>query len=182
MHTVNVTGAGSLVLGFAIGLAMSSAANAGNFPDSKAHIVNVSPHVEITGFQFLNQDRDRRSRFTTSYAWKSTATQPIVAFEIVMLKYDAFDDRMINSRFVVQGKNSTNWSPLAPGESQRDGSIGFGEEDVFTGIAYVRRVRLADGTIWTVDEARLAAELKKIAPGIRNFGNLAPDPKAPAKE
>lgn len=159
-----------------------------NYPDRVAHVINISPHVEITSFSFSNQDRDRGrglssdTRFQANYAWKSTSSQPIVAIEVVMLKYDAFDERLIGSRFIVQGTNSVNWSPLPPGQSSSDGSIGFRDEDVFTGIAYVRKVRLGDGTVWRVDEGKLLQELKKVAPTIRNLGSLAPDPKAPPKE
>lgn len=159
-----------------------------NYADRKAYTVNISPHVEITTFSFSNEDRDRGrglssdTRFVANYSWKSTSQQPIVAIEIVMLKYDAFDERLIGSRFIVQGTNSANWSPLAPGQSSSDGSIGFRDEDVFTGIAYVRRVRLSDGTVWRVDEPKLLQELKKVAPSIRNPGSLAPDAKPPAKE
>lgn len=159
-----------------------------NYADRKAYTVNLSPHVEITSFSFANEDRDRGrglssdTRFITNYSWKNTSQQPIVALEIVMLKYDAFDERLIGSRFIVQGTNSANWSPLPPGQSSSDGSIGFRDEDVFTGIAYVRRVRLGDGSIWRVDESKLLQELKKVAPNIRNPGSLAPDAKPTAKE
>jgi hypothetical protein len=173
------------VIGLVYCLAVGAAQN---YPDRKAHTINISPYVEITSFSFANEDRDRGrglssdTRFMAHYSWKSTSQQPIVAIEIVMLKYDAFDERLIGSRFIVQGTNSVNWSPLPPGQSSSDGSIGFRDEDVFTGIAYVRRVRLADGTVWRVDENKLLQELKKVAPGIRNPGSLAPDPKAPGKE
>ncbi|MGY8905090.1 MAG: hypothetical protein ACKVIH_11140 [Burkholderiales bacterium] len=167
---------------------VSVAGAAQNYEDRKAYTVNLSPHVEITNFSFANADRDRgrglstETRFMAHYSWKSTSQQPIIALEIVMLKYDAFDERLIGSRFIVQGTNSVNWSPLQPGQSSSDGSISFRDEDVFTGIAYVRRVRLSDGTVWRVDESKLLQELKKVAPSIRNLGNLAPDEKPPAKE
>ncbi|WP_157463061.1 hypothetical protein [Curvibacter gracilis] len=159
-----------------------------NYADRKAYTVNISPYVEITNFSFANEDRDRGrglstdTRFIANYSWRNTSQQPIVALEIVMLKYDAFDERLIGSRFIVQGTNSANWSPLLPGQSSSDGSIGFRDEDVFTGIAYVRRVRLNDGSIWRVDESKLLQELKKVAPNIRNPGSLAPDAKPTAKE
>ena len=172
-----------------VGMSLALAARAAqNYPDRVAHVINISPHVEITSFSFSNQVRDRGrglpsdTRFQSNYAWKSTSSQPIVAIEIVMLKYDAFDERLIGSRFIVQGTNSVNWSALPPGQSSSDGSIGFRDEDVFTGIAYVRKVRLGDGTVWRVDESKLLQELKKMAPTIRNPGSLAPDPKAPPKE
>lgn len=172
-----------------IGMLLASAISAQqNYPGRVALVVNVSPHVEITSFSFGNQARDRGrglgtdSRFQANYAWKSTAAQPIVAIEMVMLKYDAFDERLIGGRFSIQGTSSVNWSPLPPGQSAQDGSIGLREEDVFTGIAYVRKVRLADGTVWRVDEATLERELRKVAPNLRNLGSLAADPKTPPRE
>jgi hypothetical protein len=167
---------------------VGTAGAAQNYADRKAYTINLSPHVEITDFSFANEDRDRgrglssETRFMASYSWKSTSQQPIVAIEMVMLKYDAFDERLIGSRFIVQGTNSVNWSPLQPGKSSSDGSISFRDEDVFTGVAYVRRVRLSDGTVWRVDESKLLQELKKVAPNIRNPGSLAPDAKPPVKE
>lgn len=176
----------SVVGALAIAYTVTAGA-AQNYPDRKAHTINLCPHVEITSFSYANEERSRGrgpsdTRFVANYAWKSTAQQPIVSLEIVMLKYDAFDERLIGSRFIVQGISSVNWSPLQPGQASSDGSIGFRDEDVFTGIAYVRRVRLSDGTVWRVDETKLLQELRKVAPGIKNPGSLAPDPKAPAKE
>lgn len=178
----------SIIFAVTLMVSVCVAGAAQNYSDRKAHTVNISPHVEITSFSFANEDRDRGrglssdSKFVTNYSWKSTSQQPIVALEIVMLKYDAFDERLIGSRFIVQGTNSANWSPLPPGQSSSDGAISFRDEDVFTGIAYVRRVRLGDGTIWRVDESKLLQELKKVAPNIRNPGSLAPDVKPGAKE
>lgn len=170
-------------------IAFACAAGAAqNYSDRKAHTVNISPYVEITNFSFANEDRDRGrglssdAKFVANYSWKNISQQPIVALEIVMLKYDAFDERLVGSRFIVQGTNSANWARLPPGQSSSDGAISFRDEDVFTGIAYVRRVRLGDGTIWRVDESKLLQELKKIAPNIRNPGSLAPDVKPSPKE
>ncbi len=150
---------------------------ASNFPDRKALIVQVCPYVELTSFSYANEDRDRSTRFVQRYNWINKSQQSIVAFEIVTLKYDAFDQRMFGSRTVVTGTDSANWTPLPAGAGSSDGTIGYGSEDVFTAIAYVRRVRLADGTVWSVNDLRLRDELKKVAPGIREFGNVAPDPK-----
>lgn len=66
---------------------------------------------------------------------------------------------------------------LQPGISSRDGTIGYGEEQVFTAIAYVRAVRLADGTVWEVAPTQLLAELRKNVPGFKDFGKLEPDSK-----
>lgn len=152
-----------------------------NFQDSRAIIVNVSPHIELSGFSFQNTSRDRRDRFEQGMSWKNTGTQPVVATEIIVLKYDPFDQREIGTRIVVEGKNSVDWSPLQPGEQARDGTIEIGHESTFTAVAYVRAVRLADGTVWRVNEKELADKLRQVVPGIKDFGSLKADPKAPAK-
>lgn len=158
-------------------LSVSVFAADSNYPDRKAIILNTSPHVELSGFSFGNRYVDRRNRFEQNLSWKNIGTQALAAFEIVVLKYDAFDQRVIGSRWTVTGKNSADWSPLAPGESSADGTIGYGSEEVFTAIAYVRAARLEDGTVWRVNETQLMNDLKKVAPGIRDFGSTKPDPK-----
>jgi hypothetical protein len=148
-----------------------------NYPDRKAYIINSCPHVELSGFSYQNRFADRRSRFETKMSWKNVASQPLAAFEIVILKYDAFNQRLIGERWTVTGTNSANWNPLPPGASSGDGTIGFRDEQVFTAIAYVRAARLADGTVWEVNPSQLLPELKKVVPGFKDFGKLDPDPK-----
>lgn len=160
------------LLGVSVAQAIDS-----NYPDRRAYIVNSAPQVELSGFGFQNAYKDRRTRFETSMKWKNIGTQPITAFEIVILKYDAFNRRLIGERWTVTGTNSANWSPLQPGASSGDGTIGYGEELVFTGVAYVRAVRLVDGSVWEVNPTELLASLPKIVPGFKDFGRLEPDPK-----
>lgn len=170
----------SIILALLFLLAMFSAtafAEDSNYPDRKAVILNTCPYVELSGFSFGNRYADRGNRFEQNLSWKNIGTQPLSAFEIVILKYDAFDQRVIGSRWTVTGKNSADWSPLASGEASTDGTLGYGTEEVFTAIAYVRSARLADGTVWRVNEAQLMNDLKKVAPGIRDFGSTKPDPK-----
>jgi hypothetical protein len=148
-----------------------------NYPARKPIILNTSPHVELSGFSFGNWFVDRRMRFEQHLSWTNTASQPLIAFEIVVLKYDAFDQRLLGSRWIVTGKNSADWRPLEPKEESHDGTIGFGSEEVLTAIAYVRSARLADGTVWRVNDVELMNQLRKLAPGIRDFGSVKPDPK-----
>ena len=82
---------------------------------------------------------------------------------------------MIGTRWTIAGKNSADWSALEPGQTNSDGSRSIGSEHVYTAIAYVRHVRLADGTIWTSDDTLLLAEIRKAAPQIRAFGAVQPD-------
>jgi hypothetical protein len=146
-----------------------------NYPDRKAIVVNNSPHVELSGFAFQNVYERSASRFSQDLRWKNITEQPVVAFEVVILKYDPFDRRLVGTRWIVSGKNSADWTPLAPGESSGDGTRGVGSEDVHTAIAYVRHVRLSDGTIWSAPESELLTAIKRAAPHIRQFGDVKPD-------
>ncbi len=161
---------------------MASAALEQNFPDRKALIVNSCPHVELSDFNYHNFYAERATRFAQDLKWKNVGTQPLVAFEVVILKYDPFDRRLIGTRWIITGKNSADWTPLQPGESNGDGTRSYGDEEVFTAIAYVRSARLQDGTVWYVDPAALATELKKAAPNLRQFGSLEPDPEPPKQQ
>jgi hypothetical protein len=40
---------------------------------------------------------------------------------------------------------------------------------------------LADGTVWRVNESELMQKLKGVAPGIKDFGSVKPDPKPEQK-
>lgn len=148
-----------------------------NYPGRKPVIVNTCPLVELSGFSFQNKYADGRTRFETTMSWKNTGTQPLTAFEIVILKYDAFDRRLMGERWTVTGVNSADWRPLQPGAQSADGTIGLSKEEVFTAIAYVRTARLADNTVWAVNDAQLITELRKVIPGMKDFGDLKPDPK-----
>ena len=147
-----------------------------NYPDRKALIVNNCPHVELSNFIFANRYGSGSTRFSQGMKWKNIGKQPLIAFEIVILNYDAFNRRMIGTRWTVTGRNSADWKPLEPGMSNGDGSSGFGVEEVFTGIAYVRLARFKDGTIWRANDAKLLEQLRKVAPEIEEFGDVKPDP------
>jgi hypothetical protein len=148
-----------------------------NFPDRKTIILDISPHMKITSFAFENtlEGRVSTSRHTFKYEWKNASSQPVLAFEVVTLKYDPFDESITGSRTLVAGKNSADFTPLQPGESSGDGTIGYGHIHVLTAIAYIRAVRFTDGTLWRADSAVVSAEVKKLAPRIKEVGQLVPD-------
>lgn len=169
----------NILLTFVIALfwGTSTEAQDSNYPDRKALIVNNCPFVELSGFSFKNEYADRATRFNQDLTWKNTGTQPILAIEVVILKYDAFDRRLVGTRWTVTGRNSADWSPLQPGASNSDGTRGLGTEEVFTAIAYVRSARLADGSVWRASDADLLAKLRSQVPGFKDFGDLKPDSK-----
>jgi hypothetical protein len=172
-HAVRLLVASAAMAVAATGLPAQGINN--NYPDRKAIVVNNSPHVELSGFTFQNAYQDRTSRFNQDMRWKNIGEQAIVAFEVVVLKYDPFHRRLVGSRWTVSGRNSADWTPLAPGESNGDGLRGIGSEIVHSAVAYIRHVRLADGTIWTANESELLAALRRAAPHIREFGDVKPD-------
>jgi hypothetical protein len=149
-----------------------------NFANRRALIANTCPYVELSDFSFQNRFDGRSStRFEQNLSWKNIGAQPIIAFEVVILKYDPFNQRQIGTRWVITGHDSANWAPLGPGDHGSDGTRGLGEEEVLTAIAYVRAARLADGTVWIVDDRHLLDELKKLVPEFKEFGDVKPDPR-----
>jgi hypothetical protein len=143
-----------------------------SYPDRKALIVNNCPYVQLRNFYFENRYERSSYRFVQSMMWTNIGGQSIVAFDIVILKYDAFNERINGNRWTVTGNNSQNWKPLEPGQSGKDTILGSGPEEAFTGIAYVRAVRLRDGTIWRADVKELLEQLREVAPEIENFGDV----------
>jgi hypothetical protein len=161
---------------------LSVFAQADNYPDRKAIILNTFPSIELSGFAFANVYKDGRTRFHQDMRWKNVGDKPLAAFEIVILKYDAFDQRLIGSRWAVTGRDSANWTYLNPGDSAGDGLRGFGSEEIMTAIAYVRTARYADGTVWRVNDNELVQKLKGVASGIKDFGSVKPDTKPSADQ
>ncbi|HWH04770.1 MAG TPA: hypothetical protein VN674_13845 [Gemmatimonadales bacterium] len=146
-----------------------------NYPGRRALVLNLCPTIELAGFSYSNGYTEGGTRFRQNLTWKNTGSQPVVAFEVAILKYDAFNERLIGSRWTVTGHNSADWSPLPPGESGEDGTISYGSEEVFTAVAYVRTARLADGTIWRANELNVLQRLKALSTGIPDFGDVQPD-------
>jgi hypothetical protein len=148
-----------------------------NYPGRKALIVNNCSYVELRNFSFVNQYDRSAYRFVQNITWKNVGSKSLVAFEIVILRYDAFNERINGLRWTVTGINSQNWMPLEPGYMGSDTTFSSSTEEVFTSIAYVRAVRLEDGTIWRANVKELLEKLREVAPDIEQFGELNPDTK-----
>ena len=81
-------------------LAMTSVpawSQADNYPDRKAVVLNTFADLELSEFTFSNLYIDGRTRHHQDMYWKNVGDKPLAAFEIVILKYDAFDQRMFGS-------------------------------------------------------------------------------------
>jgi hypothetical protein len=166
-----------------VGVAAANDYSQFNYPSRRAFAAHVCPHLVITSFSFGNTYARGGTQFASNYSWRNDGAKEIVAFEIAELKYDPFNRPLIGSRAIVPGHNSGSYSPLKPGEKASDGTISYGSEQTFTVICYVRHVRFADGTVWTVDDAALLKEVKRLVPDILNVGPLEPpQKKGEAKE
>jgi len=143
-----------------------------SYPDRRTLIVNNCPHIRLSNFWFENRYERNSYRFVQGMAWTNAGSQAIVAFDIVILKYDAFNDRIYGARWTVTGNDSQNWAPLERGQTGIDMIFGMTTEEVFTGIAYVRAVRFRNGTIWRADAKELLNQLHEVAPDIVTFGDV----------
>jgi hypothetical protein len=148
-----------------------------SYPDSKALIDNNCPYVKLTNFWFENRNERNGRHFVQSITWTNVGGQPIVAFEIVILRYDAFNQRINGLSWTITGNDSDNWMPLQPGYMGSDMAFGLTMEEVFTSIAYVRAVRFKNGTIWRANAKELLERLRNVAPDIEQFGNVNPEIK-----
>jgi hypothetical protein len=148
-----------------------------SYPDRKALIDNNCPYVRLSDFSFENRYERNSRHFVQSMTWTNIGGQSIVAFEIVILKYDAFNQRINGLSWTITGNDSDNWMPLQPGYTGSDMAFGLTTEEVFTSIAYVRAVRLKDGTIWRANAKELLERLRNLAPEIEQFGNVNPEIK-----
>jgi hypothetical protein len=135
-----------------------------SYPTASALIVDTCPYVELTSFRFGNKTDLGKDRHHESLSWVNRGSQPLIAFEVTIVRFDAFNRAMPTIRWTVTGRNSTDWSPLPPGESSGDGLLGAPSEEVFTAISYVSAARLADNSVWLVDERELPSKLQKVTP------------------
>lgn len=174
-----------IVFLFCLAITFSAAAQTdrANFAGRKAVVINNAPFIELSGFSFENQYRDRRMRLITDLSWKNTGGKPITAFEVVILRYDPFN-RPIRSggSWMITGRDSANWTPLAPGATASDGLIAFNDEPVFTSIVFVRRARLEDGTVWAFNAQEVEKQIKQSLPEIKEFLDLETTGRNPATE
>jgi hypothetical protein len=143
-----------------------------NFGDRRPLIVANCPFVELSGLSFRNLSDGQGWLFEQSLAWRNTSPQGLVAVEVVILKYDAYNRRRPAVDWSLTGRGGNDWTPLGPGESSRDLTRAAGQDDAYTEIAWVRRVRLQDGTIWEANEAEVLRDAHRAAPDIRDLGEL----------
>ena len=90
-------------------------------------------------------------------AYENSGDKTMVAVEICLVSFDLFNESLdrtagLTIRDLVPGAaDKRTWVAHAPGDFSFQ-----------TGIAYVNRVRFADGTFWNADLRAVGLELKKI--------------------
>ncbi|MBI3505490.1 MAG: hypothetical protein HY059_11670 [Proteobacteria bacterium] len=147
-----------------------------NFASRQAEIINnASNFIELSDFSFKNEFDRSRTRLTTNLAWTNKSSQPIIAFEVVVLRYDPFNRPIRGGgRWLITGTDSGNWTPLAPGARGSDGTFGFDAEPVMTSVVFVRLIRFQDGTVWQFNEQQILQAVKQRLPAIRDIGEINP--------
>ena len=148
-----------------------------DYPERRAIIANVSADIGLKRFTY-SKEYDHGYSLHENFTWGNTGKKEVVAFELVVLHYDPFNDQLLGSRGVLPGHNSAKHAHLLPGEDDSDGFSGIaGNEDVFTAVLYVRSIRFADGTVWRANPADVIASIKKQVPDILDPGSLVPEHK-----
>lgn len=160
---------GALALGLGARARLSAEPN---FGDRRALIVAECPFVELGGFGFRNLSGGEGWFFEQALAWRNTSPQAVVAVEVVILKFDAYNRRQAAVAWSLTGHGGNDWTPLGAGESSRDATRALGQDDTYAEIAWVRRVRLQDGTVWEANDAEVLRDAHRAAPDIRDLGEL----------
>jgi hypothetical protein len=144
-----------------------------NFGDRRALVVASCPFVELGSFAFHNVFDGRAWRFEQAIGWRNTGPQALVAAEVVILRYDAYNRPEPPVEWDLNGHGGDDWKPLNPGESGRDATQALGQDASYTEIAWVRSARLGDGTVWEANQAEVLREAHHLAPDIHDLGELS---------
>jgi len=121
---------------------------------SPLEIVSYSAHYVVGG-------RYSTEGVMHSVTLKNTGPQNVFAYTISFRSFDVFNEDM------GRGLGGISIATLAP-NSTTDGSwtqrpyAPFSFDKYGTGVAYVSRVRLEDGTIWSADQAYVLSQMQKI--------------------
>lgn len=155
-----------------------------NFEGRQAVIIdNASAYLTLSDFKFENSFRNSSIRLTTNLSWTNRSTQPIIAFEVVILRYDPFNRPIPGGgTWLITGKNSGDWGALLPDASSSDGLIGFDDEPVMTSVVYVRAIRFEDGTVWMANTNEVTKLIQTKLPQLRELGDVSPKAQPPKQQ
>jgi len=108
-------------------------------------------------------------------SWANTGNQAVTAYEVVTIKYDVFNRRLIGSKMIIGGSTSAQWEPLRPRASSQDGMDGSSTSHVHMGITYIRAVHYADGSVWKADPAQVIEAVRGLGIEVKELDETGPD-------
>lgn len=121
-----------------------------NFPDSPVKIISYlatySPETKYSNEWIVHKTEVQ-----------NVSNQDIVAYQMLFVSFDYFNNYLDKitgfSKTTIQSneKHSGVWR-----------SYSYGSFTFLTGVAFVNKVRFADGKIWVANENQILTELKKI--------------------
>ncbi len=117
--------------------------------------------IDTYSARYNEGDRYSSEGVVHSVTVSNNGEQDIVAYTVSFRSFDVFNEDM------GRGLGGISIQTLKPGESDDGGwrqrpYAAFSFEKYGTGVSYVSRVRLADGTVWSADQDYVLNELQKI--------------------
>jgi len=126
-----------------------------NQPEAPVHITTYE--ADYAGTRLFQSDGIRHE-----VDFRNAGDQRVVAVRFAFVMYSVFNDVIDDARGVLL-------DPLSPGRGA-DENWTHDPPDAATfhvGAAYVDKVRLADGTIWSADEEAISQQLDRLDAGER---------------
>ena len=89
--------------------------------------------------------------------YQNKGQKEIVALQLGLVSFDVWNE-------FLDRTNGLETESIPPGKTARGSWVAsrYADFSFATGVAFVRRVRFADGEIWTADEREILDELTKI--------------------
>lgn len=147
-----------------------------NYPDRQAITINnLSDVVSISNFSFGNRFNTTVDRPIPWVLFDLTnrTDQPIVYLQVVLLRWNPVNEPIEAERTLISFRGpdlvekTEPWSTLARGvtlEARVPSPADAAATDTFTGILFVRSVRLQDGTVFRADTDALRAQIAERYP------------------
>ena len=127
-------------------------------PEAKI-IPQTNAPLTVTSYSAEYQEG---GRYTTegirhSVGYTNTSGKPVVAVQIGLVSFDVWNE-------FLDRTGGVSIEDIAPGGSKTGTWVAraYADFSFLTGVAYVSKVRFADGTIWAADLEAVADELRKI--------------------
>lgn len=118
--------------------------------------------IAITSYSAAYRERTNYSQegIQHSVEYRNNSGKVVDAVEIGLVSFDVWNE-------FLNRTGGISLETLAPGASKKGLWIAsaYADFSFLTGVAYVRRVRFRDGSIWSVDLNAIAQELSSIESG-----------------